>query len=156
MQNERPQEAVHEWRLVRNCSLTPRQVMAVFAVTCVIHAGIAGVFWSLGYPLVAAFCTAGLFALAAALLCYARHAGDGDCIKLHDGCLTIEQRHGSRLQRTELPAQWTRVTAPPGRDPEVRVSARGVEIPLGRQAPPASRLALVRELRTALRQQSVE
>jgi uncharacterized membrane protein len=140
-----------EWRLCRNCALTPRQLFVSFGCTCAVNLLIGAVFWSLGYPLVALFVAIEMGALAAALLCYARHASDGERITLQDGRLTIERQSGGRIDRFDLPAHWARVMATPDCRSFV-VSAGGRTLPLGQQAPISRRRAVAEELRTALRQ----
>jgi hypothetical protein len=64
------------WDLRRNCALTPRQVLAAFAVASALSLVIAIVAWSLGARFVLPFTGLELLVLAALWLAYARHAGD--------------------------------------------------------------------------------
>ena len=141
-----------EWRLRRNCALRPNQLIGAFGCTCAVVAGIGAGFWVAGYPLVAGFAAIEALALAVALVCCSRHVADGERITLQDGCLTVERQRGQRIDRFEFPALWVRVRATSGADSRVVLSHGRHRLLLGEQVPVASRHALARELRAALRQ----
>jgi uncharacterized membrane protein len=44
-----------EWRLRRNCSITPSQLGILYASLCVVSLGVAGFFWAQGATLVLPF-----------------------------------------------------------------------------------------------------
>ena len=79
------------WLLKRNCSVTPVQLGWVYISLCVLSAGIAGLFWAMGAPLVMPFAGIELAAVGAAFMAYARHATDGERISLTAARLVIER-----------------------------------------------------------------
>src|SRR5687768_13428797 len=74
-----------EWLLRRNCSLAPRQFIAVLGSLALLAAAIAALFWSQGAPLVVPFASLELLALVVALIAYTRHATDRERLLLADG-----------------------------------------------------------------------
>ena len=73
------------WILKRNCSLTPRQSAAAYALLCTGSFGVALFFLLQGYWIVLAFSLVEMAAVGWALLHYARHALDVERIALTDG-----------------------------------------------------------------------
>lgn len=140
-----------EWVLKRNCSLSPKQLLAVYASLCVISLAIATYFWALGVTLVMPFAWLELLAVGAALLLYARHAADMERIALQPGRLTVELRNGGRIERMEFRPDWVRVE--PRRDDRslIELSGRGQVIAVGRHVRPELRRALAEEFRATLR-----
>lgn len=143
-----------EWVLKRNCSMSPRQTMAVYASLCVVSLGIAACFWALGATMVMPFAWAELLALGACLLVYARHAADQERIALSRERLTVEYRHGGHVDCAEFQPPWVRVEPGCGDDSLIELSGRGVRIEVGRYVRPELRGDLAREFRAALRQSS--
>jgi uncharacterized membrane protein len=140
-----------EWVLKRNCSISPRQLMAVFASLCVVSLCIASFFWAHGARLVMLFAWVELSGVAAAMLLYARHATDRERIALQAGRLLVERRDGSRTERVELDPQWVRVEPRDHADALIQLSAGGRHVEIGRHVRPELRSRLAEELRTALR-----
>jgi len=141
-----------EWLLKRNCSLTPPQLLAVYASLCVISLGIATYFWVNGATLVMPFAWAELLVVGAALLMYARHAADRELITLQSGRLVVEHLHGGRVERAEFQPDWVRVE--PRRDDRslIELSGQGNVIAVGRYVRPELRPALADEFRATFRQ----
>lgn len=141
-----------EWLLKRNCSLTPQQLLAVYASLCVISLGIATYFWVNGATLVMPFAWAELLVVGAALLMYARHAADRELITLQSGRLVVEHLHGGRIERAEFQPDWVRVE--PRRDDRslIELSGQGNVIAVGRYVRPELRPALADEFRATFRQ----
>ncbi|MCR5867544.1 DUF2244 domain-containing protein [Aquincola sp. J276] len=140
-----------QWVLRRNCSLTPRQVATSFAAVAGFTLALGAVFSWMGYPLVMAFVLLEITALAAALLAYARCAGDRDILSIEGEQLVVEQWHAARVQRTVLPVAWVRVS--PAEAPAVglQLAAGGVSVAVGRHVTPRQRERLLQELRQVLR-----
>ncbi len=92
-----------------------------------------------------------LAAVGAALLVYARHAGDGEKIVLGDGRLVIELETAGRLRRAEFNAQWVQVEPSAGDGSLISVFGQGRSVVVGRHVRPELRPALAREIRSALR-----
>lgn len=141
-----------EWVLKRNCSLSPAQMLAVYASLCLISLGIATYFWVAGATMVMPFAWAELVLVGAAMLFYARHAADGERIALRPGRLTVELLNGGRVQRAEFVPGWVRVEPRDDDRSLIELSGQGQVIAVGRYVRPELRRALAQEFRAALRQ----
>jgi uncharacterized membrane protein len=118
-------EASMQWLLKRNCSASPRQMLAFFAATCLLSLAIAGFFWVQGATLVMPFAWLEMAAIGTALLVYARHAADSENIRLHPGSLCIEHMCGGRLERVEFVPAWVRVEPEHGERSLIELSGQG-------------------------------
>jgi uncharacterized membrane protein len=143
------------WQLQRNCSLAPRQLFAVYLSLCVVSFAIAGMFWWQGATLVLPFASMELLVLGVAMLAYARHATDGESIRLADGRLTVEQRVGRRAQKVEFAPAWVRIEPEFGDRSLVELSGQGRRVVVGRHVRPELRKQLADELRWAVRRREV-
>ena len=119
-----PDAAGLRWHLVRNCSITPRQLGVLYVSLCAVSTVIGAGFRFQGASLVAPFAVLELLAVGIAFLIYARHATDGERVLLAQGCLEVEVEQAGRVMRTVL---------------------------LGRHVRPELRGPLARELASALR-----
>lgn len=144
--------AAMEWLFKRNCSITPRQLGAVFMSLCAVSSVIAAFFYWQGAPYVAAFAGLELLAVGVALLVFARHAGDRETLTLMGPSLLVEQCHGSRVAHTYLAADWLTVEPVAGQGSLVELRGRGRTVQVGRHLRPEWRGAFAHELRQALRQ----
>ncbi len=144
-----------QWLFKRNCSITPRQLGGVYASLCAVSFVIAAFFFWHGAPYVAAFAGLELLAVGAALLVFARHAGDRETITLLGRSLLVEQWHGPRVERADLAADWLSVEPQAGQGSLIQLRGRGHTICVGRHLRPELRAALAQELRQALRQAPV-
>lgn len=140
-----------EWLLKRNCSLAPSQLICFYISLCVVSLGIAAFFWNMGATIVMPFAWLELTAVGAALLLYARHAGDGEKIMLHEGQLVVELEVAGRTRRAEFNSQWVRIEPARGDGSLISVSGQGHSVSVGRHVRPELRPALAREIRRALR-----
>lgn len=140
-----------EWRLKRNCSLAPGQMLGFFGALCMISLTIATFFWHQGAHMVMPFAWVELIAVGAAMLLYARHAADREHIALHRDTLTVEHACGSRVDRVEFQTAWVRVEPESGDRSLVELSGQGRRISVGRFIRPELRRKLADELRVALR-----
>lgn len=146
-----PGQKAVEWLLKRNCSLTPSQLIYFYVSLCAVSLGIAAFFWSMGATLVMPFAWLELAAVGVALLVYARHAGDGEKIVLHEGRLVVELEVAGRTRRSEFNSQWVRVEPVRGDGSLISVSGQGHSVSVGRHVRPELRPALAREIRRALK-----
>lgn len=140
-----------EWSLKRNCSVTPAQLGGLYASMCVLSLGVAGFFWSQGATLVLPFAALELVAVAAAFLMYARHAADGERIRLADGRLVVEQEMAGRTTRCEFVRDWVRVESCSDAGRLIEVRGGGQSVKVGRYLRSDLRPILAREIRQALR-----
>jgi uncharacterized membrane protein len=140
-----------QWFLRRNCSVTPRQLMLIYLSLCVVSLAIGGLFWVKGATLVLPIAWIELLAVGVAFLVYARHASDGETIRLTDGQLVVEQENGGRLSRSEFRREWVRVEPGAADNSLIALSAQGRTVHVGRFVRPELRPVLAREIRMALR-----
>jgi uncharacterized membrane protein len=139
-----------EWLLKRNCSLTPRQTVAAWAVLVTLSLAIGLACAWQGAPYVLVFSALEITAVTVAFVIYSRHATDFDRIVLEQGRLTVEQVRGGRSREYCLPVMWLRVTAPARRRDPIRLVAGEVAVDVGLYLLEGERRALAQELRRAL------
>jgi len=140
-----------EWKLKRNCSLAPRQLLGWYVALCVLSLAVASVSWWIGAALVMPFAWLEMLAVGAALVVYARHAADNESIELRGDRLTVQLASGNRVQRVEFQPQWVRVEPEEGDGSLVELSGQGRRVAVGRYVRPELRGQLADELRMALR-----
>lgn len=140
-----------QWFLRRNCSVTPRQLVLIYLSLCVVSLAIGGLFWVKGATLVLPIAWIELVAVGIAFLVYARHARDGETIRLSDGQLVIEQENGGKLRRSEFRREWVRVEPGAADNSLIALSGQGRTVHIGRFVRPELRPVLAREIRMALR-----
>lgn len=140
-----------EWKLKRNCSLAPRQLLGFYSVLCGMSLAVAAFWWWQGARMVLPFAAIELLAVGVAMLVYARHATDSESIALCDDLLTVEHASGNELERVEFLPQWVRVESEVGDGSLVELSGQGRRIAVGRYVRPELRRQLADELRMALR-----
>ncbi|MES2889274.1 MAG: DUF2244 domain-containing protein [Pseudomonadota bacterium] len=139
------------WEMRRNCALTPRQVMGSFGALALLNLGVATAFWLAGFPLVALFSGIELTAVAAALVCYARHACDRELLTLQPDRLVIEQHCGATVHRTEMQPAWVQVDAATRAGTALTLSESGRHVQLGCHVTLPVRKCIAQELRQALK-----
>ncbi|WBS02766.1 DUF2244 domain-containing protein [Pseudoduganella sp. SL102] len=141
-----------EWLVRRNCSLTPRQTVAVWAALLALSLGV-GLFFTLqGAWYVLVFSVLEMTAVTAAFIVYSRHATDCDRIVHEHDMLFVEKVRGGRASTIQLDPCWVRIEAPQRRRDPIRLVARGVTVDVGTWLPEEARRALARELREQLAQ----
>ncbi|SEJ40040.1 DUF2244 domain-containing protein [Paraburkholderia diazotrophica] len=142
-----------QWRLRRNCALSPRQSAGAIGALIGLVAATAvffGIFLQLWLVLpFAALCAA---AVASSFVCYARHATDGETVTLDSLTLVIEADDGAMHRVYRMRPGWLRVIVDSGHGTDVSVylceSNQRVEI--GREISAASRLEFATQLRREL------
>lgn len=140
------------WTLKRNCSLTPRQSLALYALLCAASLGIAFVFLLQGVWMVFAFALVEMTAVGLAFLHYARHALDVETIALTDQCLLIERIDAGRREEIRLDPAWLRVLPPEPRTRKlIHLESHGAQVAIGAYVSEAVRGQVALELRQALR-----
>jgi len=140
-----------DWRLVRNCSVTPAQLGWTYLSLCLVSLGIAAVFWMLGARLVMPFAWLEIVALGFAFAMYGRHAADGERISLQGSRLVVELETAGKLERAEFDRSRVRVEPKTGDRSLIMLSAQGRSVEVGRFMRPELRPALASEIRMALR-----
>lgn len=141
-----------QWALKRNCSVSPAQLGWFYASLCVLSLGIAIFFWLQGATLILPLAWLELAAVGTAFLVYARHATDGERIRLQGHQLVVELENAGRLERAEFHRDWVRVEPRTDRRSLIEVSGQGRSVQVGRFVRPELRPALAQEIRRALRE----
>ncbi|WP_157778716.1 DUF2244 domain-containing protein [Massilia violaceinigra] len=140
-----------EWLLKKNCSMSPRQVGVAYGLLCLFLLVIGLGFALHGAWFVLVFALLDIGVLAAALLCYARHAGDRERIALNDGCLLVERVEAGQLRSIRLEACWTRIAMPDRQRSLIALESRGVRVEIGGFVGEELREQVAQELRSELR-----
>lgn len=142
---------VLQWVLRRNCSITPRQLMAVYLSLCAVSLLVGLGFWWQGATYVIAFAGVELLLVGIALLVYARHAADRDMVTLAGGDVEVERHFGRQVERAAFRAEWVCVEPALAQGSLVELAGQGRRVRIGRFLRPELRAALAQELRLALR-----
>jgi len=136
------------WNLQRRCALAPAQLGVCLAVL-VAASGLVGLgFWAAGVPFVTAFAGLELLAVLVAFTLHARHAADGESLRLHGGRLHVEFRRGGRTDTVAFDLWSLRLSA--AADDVIVLHAFGRTWPVGRLADPPRRRRVLQELRDAV------
>ena len=140
-----------DWRLARNCSVTPAQLGWLYLALCVVILTIASAFWMLGARLVMPFAWLEILAVGIAFVIYGRHAADGERISLQGSRLVVELETAGKLERAEFDRGRVRVEPKTGDRSLIMLSAQGRSVEVGRFVRPELRPVLASEIRMALR-----
>ena len=140
-----------DWRLARNCSVTPAQLGWLYLGLCTVILTIASGFWMLGARLVMPFACLEILAVGIAFVIYGRHAADGERISLQGSRLVVELETAGKLERAEFDRSRVRVEPKTGNRSLIILSAQGLSVEVGRFVRPELRPALASEIRMALR-----
>lgn len=138
------------WLLRRNCSVTPRQWMAMYLLRCGVSLVVAGFFWSQGATLVLPFAVVESVAMGLAFVVHARHVTDRERISFSRDRLVIEQESAGCVRRCEFARHAVRVEPPFGCDQLIEVRGNGQRVRIGRFLRADLRPVLAREIRIAL------
>lgn len=143
-------EPTMRWSLQRNCSLSPSQLVCGLIVLCLPCVLIAAAFWSVGALWVAPFAGLEVLAVGAALVCYARHARDGEWIELDGQRLRWQRIEGGTVENGEFTLDRLRVAPQRHRGDAVELLVQGRSLTVGRHAAPAQRDRFAHEFSDAL------
>lgn len=143
--------SVLRWRMRRNCSITPAQMMSVYLSLCGVSLAVAAMFFVNGAPYVLGFTSVELLAVGAALLVYARHATDREWLTLSGRRLEVEQVDGGQASRAAFRAEWLTVEPSGGQGSLIELAGQGQMVRVGRFLRPEQRSAFAQELRQAVR-----
>ena len=95
------------WLMKRNCSLTPKQVGAFYALIVCFSLLVALYFWLIGAWMVIIFTTLALLVLTIALYVYSLHALDYEKITIVGKQLLVEKSWGGKVEVEEFNTVWT-------------------------------------------------
>jgi uncharacterized membrane protein len=150
-------DPLFRWTLKRNCSASPRQLAFVFASIVLLSFLIGAAFAAFGLWLVLPFVGLELLAVAAAFVCYGRHAADFERIELGADEIRVERHDGGLVDRSRFALPWARVELDEAgrglmRRARLFIVAREMRTEVGRHLPEPGRRRLAQELRQALRE----
>jgi uncharacterized membrane protein len=137
------------WRLRKNCSVTPRQVMRIYAFLSLISLSIAAFFWSIGAVLVLPFACLEIVVLGVAFWWYAKHAVDGETVSCNAASVVIDTSYAGEHRRYVFEKHTVRVHQG-NKAGLVEVYSQGQKLEIGRFLRVDLRPILVSELRRAL------
>jgi uncharacterized membrane protein len=145
------------WLIKRNCSASPRQLAVVFASLVAISFAFGVAFAAQGLWMVLPFVGLELLAMAAAFICYGRHAADFERIELHGGRIEVARQEGGRWSQVGFDLPWVRVEVTPrdatsGSRVRVELVSARQRVEVGRYLVDVRRVGLGRELQVALAQ----
>lgn len=142
---------VRQWRLTRNCTMTPRAFVLHLCTIVGVLAVLGTVFGLLGSLIVAAFCVLQIFVVIASGLAFAVHAADGEHITLYPDKLVVQWFDGLHECHHELHPCWVRIERGQGADKDRFWLSEGkTRLPLGRHLPTEQRYRAVSEITRAL------
>jgi uncharacterized membrane protein len=137
----------------RNCSISPRALGLLLALTACLAFAIGVAFALYGAWPILPFAGLEIAALAAAFYLNGRHAADYERFALEAGQLVVEVRDGEQVATHRFDPQWVRleVSASP-RDVRLALRSRARELEIGRHLDAPGRERLAREVRARLAQ----
>lgn len=136
-----------EWRIKRNCSLTPRQSLAatVFLMALVLAIGVAAAL-AFGGWLALPFSMLCILAIGIAFVAYCRHATDGEVLTFAPPFVIVEVHECGRRTMHRMNAARLAVSLGDS-DGTIYLCDGWQRIVVGRQLPAAARAEFVRQLR---------
>jgi uncharacterized membrane protein len=140
----------------RNCSIAPRALAALLALTACLSFGIGIGFAAIGAWPILPFTGLEIAALAAAFYLNGRHAADYERIALEGGMLVVEVRVGQRTDTHRFNPHWVRLVASGGeRNLRLALRSHGKELEIGRHLDAPGRALLAAEVRGRLARASI-
>jgi uncharacterized membrane protein len=137
-----------EWRIKRNCSLTPRQSVAATALlmALVLAIGTAAAV-SFGVWLALPFAAFYVLAIAGAFVVYSRHATDGETLRIVPPFVIVEVEDGGKRTVYRMSAARLTVLVDSDDDTTVYLCDGWQRINVGRQLSASARVEFVQQLR---------
>jgi uncharacterized membrane protein len=139
-----------EWIIKRNCSITPKQLLMVYAVLCTVSLSIALFFTARGAWYVLGFAVLEMAAVGVAFLHFGRHAMDREHLELTDRLLAIKLVQAGKERRFHLDPHSTRIAMPRSRDELISLEDKLVRVEVGRFLNHSKRQEFAAELRHCL------
>ena len=139
---------IGEWRIGRNCSLTPRQSLGatLLLIALVLAIGVASAV-SFGVWLALPFSMLYVAAIGVAFVAYSRHATDGETLRFVPPFVIVEVEDGGRRTVHRMNAARLRVFFDDSEGTAVYLCDGWQRVNVGRQLPIAARTEFVRQLR---------
>jgi uncharacterized membrane protein len=100
-----------EWHFKRNCSISPQQLICIFASLAFVSLVIGTVFYCLGAYLILPFSFVEILVLSIAFYYNALHAVDYERLKIENNKVIIERKKGRQESEVQLTRAYTRIKA---------------------------------------------
>jgi uncharacterized membrane protein len=142
--------AAREWIFKRNCSITPRQLLMVYAILCSVSFSIAVAFAARGAWYVLGFALLEMVVVGAAFLHFGRHAMDRERLELTGHRLTVGLTKTGNEQCFHLNPHSARIVLQRSRDGLISLEDGLVKVEVGRFLSRAERQEFATELRHCL------
>ena len=139
------------WVFKKNCSFTPKQVGLFYLAQSSLSLIVAGFFLSQGVWLVLPFTILELVVLGIALLIYARHATDYECITLNTGELVIETSSAGSVKKLVFNPSWVRLERLLSPRKLIALMYQGQKVEIGQFMHVSLRNEFLQELRQELK-----
>jgi len=136
------------WKLTRNCAMPPATFFWNIGALALLMAVIGAGCWIAGYPLVMLFCGCQIAALFIAGLAYARHANDGERIRVDGGAVHVETSHGGHERVVDFHACWVRLER--SSSGALTLRSGSASLPLGEQLTPPRRRIFAEEFAASI------
>lgn len=142
---------VLSWRLRKNCSITPSQLLWLYVGISSVSLFIAVFFWSIGAFLVLPFACLEVVVLGCAFWWYARHAVDGETVFCDDNSFIIDTNYSGQSKRYVFLKHTVRVYQT-HKNGLIEIRSQGQKVEIGRFLHVGLRPLLVSELKKTLLQ----
>jgi uncharacterized membrane protein len=140
------------WELKRNCSLSPYQLLGLFASLAGVSMAVALAWaWHGNWPILP-FAILECLALGLAFMFYCRHAQDRERVVVTPGGLQVNVHSGSKVVRLSFSRIGLRVVFDEATG-LIAIQSQGQESYIGRFLTRPQRKQFVKDLRLALKQQ---
>jgi uncharacterized membrane protein len=120
-----------EWIIKRNCSITPKQLLMVYAALCSVSLSIAIFFTVRGAWYVLGFAVLEMTAVGMAFLHFGRHATDSERLELTEYLLVVKLSRGGKECCFHLEPHSTRIEPPRSRDGLISLEDGSVRVEIG-------------------------
>ncbi len=142
--------AVRQWIIKRNCSITPRQLLMVYAVLGSVSLSIAIFFTLRGAWYVLGFAVLEMAAVGAAFLNFGRHAADSERLELTKNDLIVTLLLAGKERSFRFNPRTTHIALPRTRDELVGLEDGLAKVAVGRFLDHARRKEFAVELKCCL------
>ncbi|GAA4337901.1 hypothetical protein GCM10023144_34260 [Pigmentiphaga soli] len=143
--------AARQWTLKRNCSLSPRQVLAIYGSLTTLSLTFATLFAWKGLWMVLPFSVLENGLLGAALLYYARHALDRETVRIEGDRVVVEVLRSEGTTRHDFNLGWVHGHWGGRRGDTFWLQQGADKVAVGTQVGVAQRRAFAAEFQRALR-----
>jgi len=141
---------VVQWKLGRNCALTPKQLFIAMMALSLPSALIGLGFLLMGFDWIAFFSGMEILVIGAVFVSYARSAGDAEWISVSAEHVEIRMRNGTRETRKVFQRGLVTLSMSDRTDGLITLSESGRRIKVGRHVPAHLRGDFFRSVRRAM------